>query len=166
MKNESRNGIRLIETDEQLKACVELLRDAFGPIAIEFGLTQENCPSNGAFIDYGRLKTSMNKGVIIYGVYNDEQLLGCIGLKQKDKVTYELSKLAVLTSVRSKGIGAKLVEFACTTAGNKGGHFIKLGLIDGNNVLKEWYQLQGFKITKTKTFKHLPFKVCFMLKEV
>jgi len=158
--------IRELKSTDELNDCVNLLRSAFGETAVEFGLTKENCPSNGAFIDYGKLKTSTNKGVIIYGMYKGELLLGCIGLKQKDKVTFELSKLAVLTSVRSQGLGADLVEFACSTVRNKNGRFVKLGLIDENRVLKEWYQDQGFRIAKTKSFKHLPFKVCFMVKEV
>ncbi|MEJ6951365.1 hypothetical protein [Natronospora cellulosivora (SeqCode)] len=39
---------------------------------------------------------------------------------------------------------------------------LKIGVINENKVLKEWYIDLGFLETGRKNFSHLPFEVCFM----
>jgi len=38
--------------------------------------------------------------------------------------------------------------------------------IDSNIKLKNWYIKQGFKETETNDFPRLPFRVCFMNKQI
>jgi len=46
-----------------LPACVPIIRLAFGTIAKEFHLTEENYPTNGAFIREERLLSEFDQGV-------------------------------------------------------------------------------------------------------
>lgn len=64
---------------------------------------------------------------------------------------------------RHLGIGKELVNFAVdyckkTLDSNK----IKIGIVEENTVLKEWYKALGFVHTGTRKYEHLPFTVGFM----
>lgn len=159
-------NIKLLEKDEQLRTCVEVLRSGFGTVADTFGLTAENCPSNAAFIDFGKLKLSKSKGTLLYGAYIKDNLVGCVGVRHKSKGVFEISKLAVIPSYRKVGIGRELIQFACSEVKKQKGQTLILGMIDSNELLKEWYVKQGFKIVKKKVFSKLPFKVCFLEKKI
>jgi hypothetical protein len=50
-----RTIIRLMQDDE-VEQCVDVIRQGFGTVASDFGLTVENCPSNGAFMNAERLE--------------------------------------------------------------------------------------------------------------
>ena len=39
---------------------------------------------------------------------------------------------------------------------------IKIGIVEENTVLKEWYKTFGFVHTGTRKYEHLPFTVGFM----
>lgn len=43
---------------------------------------------------------------------------------------------------------------------------IKIGIVEENTILKEWYEKIGFVHTGTKKFEHLPFTVGFMEIEI
>ena len=43
---------------------------------------------------------------------------------------------------------------------------ICIGAMYENRKLVRWYERQGFSITGTRKFAHLPFVVCFMEKSV
>ena len=43
---------------------------------------------------------------------------------------------------------------------------IKIGIIEENIILKEWYKNFGFTHTAAKKFDHLPFTVKFMELEI
>ena len=47
-----------------------------------------------------------------------------------------------------------------------GGGTICIGAMYENRKLVRWYERQGFSITGTRKFAHLPFVVCFMEKSV
>lgn len=79
----------------------------------------------------------------------------------------ELNNLAVLPEYRHLGIGKELVDYAITYAKNiLGANKIKIGIVEENTILKEWYEKIGFVHTGTKKFEHLPFTVGFMEIEI
>lgn len=156
------DGIHRLETEEQLRECVEVLQDAFETVAAEFGLTVDNCPSNAAFVDFGKLKSTLNKGVEYFGYYVEGRMNGCVGIKKKADSVYEISKLAVRKLERGQSIGAYLLEYVIEQSRMNQGSKMVLGLIDDDKVLKEWYIQRGFRISNRKKFKGLPFWVCFM----
>lgn len=79
----------------------------------------------------------------------------------------ELNNLAVLPEYRYLGIGEELVDYAITYSKNiLGANKIKIGIVEENTILKEWYEKIGFVHTGTKKFEHLPFTVGFMEIEI
>lgn len=157
--------IRRVRYDE-LDSCADVIRRSFDTVAKEFGLTAENCPTNGAFLKTERLVAEMNQGAYLYGLYCTGALIGFMGLKDKGEGAFELEKLAVLPAYRHNGGGEKLLAYACGEAANMGANRIQIGIIEENTRLKAWYLNHGFAHTGTACFAHLPFTVGFMEKKL
>lgn len=85
---------------EELDLCASVIRRSFVTVAKEFGLTLQNCPGNGAFIQVERLIGDWNQGAGLYGLYCDQELTGFMELKRKDSKGFELEKLCVLPQHR------------------------------------------------------------------
>lgn len=147
---------------EEIDSCAKVIRQSFLTVAEEFGLTIENCPTNGAFIKKERLLSDFNAGINMYGLYLDEDLIGFMELWQKEEGAFELGKLSVLPRHRHKGGGAMLIDFAQKEVSETGGNKIKVGIIENNLRLKKWYLKNGFIHTGTFKFPHLPFTSGFM----
>ena len=49
-----------IISENKLEACLDVIHAAFHTVAEEFGLTRENCPTNGAFMPLERLKNDFD----------------------------------------------------------------------------------------------------------
>mgnify|MGYP003312418529 CR=1 FL=1 len=69
--------IRLMR-EEEIPACVALIRRSFGTVAEEFALTRENCPRHTSFMPIYFLETQMEWGWHMYGLYNDSKIIGYI----------------------------------------------------------------------------------------
>ncbi len=151
---------------EELDACAQVIRQSFDTVAVEFGLTVQNCPTNGAFIKTGHLVSDWNKGVNLYGLYFDGEMIGFLELKRGKAGSIELEKVCVLPKHRHNGCGALLLQFAKEEALRLGGEKITIGIIEDNARLKQWYIRQGFVHIGTATFVHLPFVVGFMQMQV
>lgn len=65
-----------------------------------------------------------------------------------------------------RGYGGALVAHAVEEVRRAGGGTICIGAMYENRKLVRWYERQGFSITGTRKFAHLPFVVCFMEKSV
>lgn len=52
-----------------LPECLDIIHKSFQTVAGEFGLTSENCPTNGAFMPWTRLENDYKKGYKMYGLY-------------------------------------------------------------------------------------------------
>ena len=102
----------------------------------------------------------------MYIYYADSVPVGCFSLKQLDYETWELDHLAVLPEYRHCGIGKGLLEFAEKTIQAQNGKLLKIGIMEENVKLKQWYMRNGFLSTGTKRFAHLPFTVGFMEKRI
>lgn len=149
-------------TSGDIPAAAEVIRQAFATVAETFGLTEENCPTNGAFLRDGALAGELEKGAALYGLSDDDGLSGCMALKRKEGATFYLEKLAVAPWGRSRGYGGALVAHAAEEVRLAGGGTISIGVMYENRKLVRWYERQGFSITGTRKFAHLPFVVCFM----
>lgn len=154
---------RIKEIGEQgINASVDVIRESFSTVADEFGLTKENSPSNGAFLDYGRLFDDYKRGIKMFGLFKNEKQIGFVALEKKDNSLFYLEKLSVLPEHRHKGYGRMLMDFAKGFVAEHGGSEISIGIIYENKRLLSWYESYGFMITGTKQFDHLSFVVCFM----
>jgi hypothetical protein len=59
-----------------------------------------------------------------------------------------------------------LVNHIIAEAKKLGVSRVEIGIIAAHIELKDWYQQQGFVIKNTAHFKHLPFEVTFMFREI
>jgi GNAT superfamily N-acetyltransferase len=153
--------IREVREDE-LEIFTEVVRQSFATVATDFGLTEQNCPTNGSFIRVERLASDRRKGDLMAGLFEDDKPVGFAQLSRKDDNVFELGKLTVLPCCRHNGYGARLLGWARSAAGKLGVRKITIGIIEENTVLKSWYLSNGFVHTGTHVFPHLPFTVGFM----
>ena len=100
---------------DELDKLAEVIRRSFATVATDFGLTEQNCPTNGAFIKTERLVTDWNRGDLMTGIFIDGEPIGFMQLSPKDASVFELGKLAVLPQCRHMGYGARLLDIARDT---------------------------------------------------
>ena len=141
----------------ELSECLEVIHQSFRTVAEQFGLTRENCPKHTSFIPLSFLETQKKWGWHMYALYVDEKIVGYMSLSKESDDAFELHNLAVLPAYRHKGFGKLLLDYAKTALKSFGGSVIKIGIIEENTVLKNWYMANGFVPTRTKKFDHLPF---------
>jgi ribosomal protein S18 acetylase RimI-like enzyme len=154
--------------DEDLQPYVEIIKKSFQTVALEFGLSRENNPSNPAFLNKERLLELRNLRVWFYKLMHQQEPVGFIAIERskEDNTIFYIEKLAVLPEFRHYGFGRQLMDFATNEILEKGGEKVSVALIDNHVKLKEWYKTQGFIQSGIKEFNQLPFKVCFMAKEL
>jgi diamine N-acetyltransferase len=157
-----------IHPENDLSEIVHVLNISHATVAEEYAFTKENNPSNNAFIDEPTLRAQLNKGIVLYVLSIGGILAGCIAIEKSatETGTFYIEKVSVIPEYRNKEYGLKLMDFATAKIMEAGGKVISIALIDSNSKLKSWYSKQGFVETGTKDFKHLPFRVCFMRKEL
>lgn len=102
--------IRAIER-EDLPACVQVIREGFATVAKEFGLTEQNCPTNGAFMTLERLDQACERGDLMVGLFAGAELAGFAQLTKAGRKAYELEKLTVLPQYRHEGLGGVLLGY-------------------------------------------------------
>ena len=142
---------------KELQACLEVIHRSFKTVAEDFCLTPENCPRHTSFLPLVFLETQMNWGWHMYILRLHHEIIGYMSLSSEDNGFYELHHLCVLPEYRHKGYGKMLLDFAKETVRSFGGTGIKLGIIEESEILKTWYQENGFVSIETKKFDHLPF---------
>jgi ribosomal protein S18 acetylase RimI-like enzyme len=153
--------IRRMQEDE-IEWCAAVIRKGFGTVARSFGLTIENCPTNGAFMKTERLKEDWEKGKDMYVLLSDNLIIGFMELEKKEESRVELQKLTVLLKYRHYGYGRRLIEYAKQRAKELDAEAMTIGIIEENTVLKDWYLKNGFLHNGTHVFEHLPFTVGFL----
>ena len=147
---------------EELGEAARVVRGAFATVAAEFGLTEENCPTNGAFLPEGRLEAQFDAGVRMAGAFDGDVMIGFAALDLSDAEKPELEKLSVLPQSRHQGAGKLLVGWASEQARAAGAAALRIGIIEENVRLRAWYEGLGFAHTGTRVFAHLTFTVGFM----
>ena len=66
----------LVHSNHDLSGVVKVLNAAHSTIAVEFGFTKENNPTNNAFIDEQTLKTQLEKGIVLYAMAIEGKIIG------------------------------------------------------------------------------------------
>ena len=159
--------IRPIDFDKDKSSLLRVIREAFLTVAKGFNLTEENAPTNPAFMSMEKLEQSIKNNVEYFVSEEDGQIVGCAAIQiGKDPGEYYLERLAVLPEYRHKGLGRDLMLRAFKAVKEKGGKTVGIGIVDENKVLKDWYIKNGFKERSLKKFDHLPFTVCFLGRKV
>jgi diamine N-acetyltransferase len=152
------------DNTDVLNEALNVIRQSFKTVADQFGFTEENAPTNAAFMTFERLHQSLSSGTRIFALYDKTVMAGTIALERSrdnDEVYY-IERLAVLPVFRYRGFGKSMMDYAFHEVKKLGGKKISIGIINENAILKRWYLSYGFVETSVKTFDHLPFSVCFM----
>ncbi len=159
-------GIVIKHINNNLEICLDVIRKSFMTVANDFNLNKQNAPTNPAFIELKHLIQMDRKGVAMFGAFLEGICIGFVGIEKAKKGTYWLEKLAVLPEYRHKGYGKALIDFVFDYVKDHHGERVSIGIIDEHLVLKNWYLSYGFKEVEKKVFDHLPFAVCFMIKDI
>ena len=146
----------------ELNNCLFIINSSFATIANEFGLTEQNCPMNPAFMKIDILQNRYDKGYLMFGLYERGQLVGYVSLSKEEENVIELHNLAVLPEYRHKGYGKQLLDFSKTKAKELYCNKVKIDIIEENTILKNWYLKNGFTHMFIRNFDYLPFTVGFM----
>jgi ribosomal protein S18 acetylase RimI-like enzyme len=146
-----------------LPAVGALIRRGFATVAAQFGLTPQNCPSHPSFLtDETLLNSLCRRGVICFGSFAEEELIGFVAIWPKGRHTYEMTRLCTAPEFRHFGIGRALLDAAASHARSNGARQIEIAIIDEHEQLRAWYAACGFRETGRKEYPHLPFQVCEM----
>ena len=157
--------IRTLERDELAQA-LAVIHAGFATAAEEFGLTKENCPTNGAFMPMERLEKDWQSGVFAAGSFECGCMTGYVQVRALEDGVAEMEKLCVLPEFRHGGMDEELVRCAQNAAKEMGAKRLLIGIIERNTRLKNWYASLGFVHMGTKEFPFLPFTVGYMIKEI
>lgn len=158
--------IQQVENKAELNICLEIIRKSFLTVAEEFGLTEKICPSHTAFMTADKLEKQWGDGRAMFLYYRGRNPVGYFSLCRCNSNEIELNNLSVLPEYRHFGIGKEMIEYAVNFAKQSGYKKLKIGIVEENTVLKEWYAKLGFVHTGTRSFEHLPFTVGFMERSV
>ena len=153
-------------TRDDIHELVETIRGAFRDVAGRFGLTEENCPRHPSNCRADWIEKDMDRGVTYYVLENKNRIVGSVALELVRPGLCNLERLAVLPDQRRRGFGRALVSHVFSEAERLGCNTVRIGVIAGQEDLKDWYRGLGFVETETRDFAHLPFRVSFMSCEV
>ncbi len=155
------------EIDEgNLLACVDVIRTSFGTVALDFGFTKQNAPRFTAFATtLERLEWQFyQEHRPMYAFFDKERIVGYYSLVLLENHECELNNLCVLPEYRHQKIGALLLNHAFDCARNFGCQKMKIGIVEENQVLREWYEKFNFVHVGTKKFDFFPFTCGYMEK--
>ncbi len=147
-----------------IKECVDVIKESFLTVANEFGFTRENAPRFTAFATTEqRLSWQLNnKKRPMYAFIVDRKIVGYYSLALQDNKECELNNLCVLPQFRHKGIGEKLLLHSFEAAKNLNCSRMNIGIVEENQLLKKWYESFGFKHIRTQKFDFFPFTCGYM----
>jgi len=146
------------ETD--LPDCLEIIHRGYETVAVEFGLTEENCPDRGhASLPYHKLLTAFENGTLMFGYFCNDKLVGFLGIKMYTDEICGIDDIVVLPEYRHNGYGKEILDFCKQTAKELGAGKIRLGMIDDNKRLRKWYEANGFVNVGYKNYEGAPYTV-------
>ena len=150
-------------TKRELPACLEVFHKGYETVAVEFGLTEDNCPDRGrASLPLEKLVREFEDCSQMFGCFAGEALVGFMSMRVQPDGVSKLNDIIVLPEHRGKGYGGELLDFCKKTAKESGSEKLQLGMIDDNKRLKNWYIKNGFVNTGHHKFEKAPFTVGFM----
>lgn len=151
----------IVESD--LLSCLNVIHSGYETIAVEFGLTEENCPDRGrANLPLNKLVSEFEKSRLMFGYFIENKIIGFLSLGIVDNGICKINDILVLPEYRHKGYGKELLDYSKTKANELGASKITLGMIDDNKKLKDWYIENGFVNVGFKKFDKAPFVVGYM----
>ena len=158
--------IRLMR-EEEIPACVALIRRSFGTVAEEFGFTVLNAPRYTAFATTEeRLTWHLHGGKRPMYVYENEdgEIIGYYSLQLQENNVCELSNLCVAPESRHEKVGEALLLHSYEAAKEAGCVMMHIGIVEENVQLRKWYEKYGAVHLGTKKYDFFPFTCGYMEK--
>lgn len=147
----------------ELPMCLEVFHKGYEDVAVKFGLTEENCPDRGrASLTLEKLTEEFDSGTMVFGYFSKEKIVGFLGIKFDENNVCKLNDIIVLPEFRKCGCGQKLLDFCKEKAKATGAVKIRLGMIDDNKPLRNWYEKNGFKNVGYKKYEGSPVTTGYM----
>lgn len=150
--------------EQDIKECVNVIRESFLTVANGFGFTEENAPRFTAFaITEQRLSWQLyNEKRPMYIFVVDNLIVGYYSLALQSNNECELNNLCVLPQFRHQGIGEKLLRHSFEIAKDLGCSKMNIGIVEENTILRKWYESFDFKHIRTQKFDFFPFTCGYM----
>ena len=146
------------ETD--LPDCLNIFHQGYETVAVEFGLTDDNCPDRGrANLPIEKLISDYKNGKMMFGYYLNDKIVGFLGMKMSNDMVCKLDDIIIIPEHRHKGYGTELLIFCKQKAKKLGATKVTLGMIDDNKILRKWYEDNGFCNIGYKKYDGAPFTV-------
>ena len=160
--------IRLMR-EEEIPACVDLIRRSFGTVAEEFGFTEENAPRFTAFATTAeRLNWHLHGEKRPMYVYENEngEIIGYYSLLFEENNVCELNNLCVAPESRHGEVGEALLLHSYEIAKGAGCETMHIGIVEENVKLRKWYETYGVVHLGTKKHDFFPFTCGYMEKRL
>ena len=151
--------IRLMR-EEEIPACVALIRRSFGTVAEEFGFTEENAPRFTAFATTEqRLTWHLHGEKRPMYVFESEtgEIIGYYSLLLQENKECELNNLCVAPECRHGKVGEALLFHSYERAKEAGCVKMNIGIVEENVKLRKWYEKYGAVHIGTKKHEFFPF---------
>lgn len=152
--------------ENEIPACVQVIRESFRTVAEEFGFTAENAPRFTAFaMNEERLHWQFEQERRpMYACLEERKVVGYYSLLVLENGECELNNLCVLPACRQRNIGETLLLDSFEKAKELGCGKISIGIVEENQRLRRWYEKYGFVHIGTKKFDFFPFTCGYMEK--
>lgn len=99
---------------------------------------------------------------MLIAAFEDEDILGCCMLVEKDSETARLRQMAVLNNLQGKGVGSAILQFAENLARDRG---YKKIMMHARKNTAEFFEKSGYKISGNE-FVELTIPHYQMIKEL
>ena len=170
-----------LATRDDAPLLAALVRDAFRPVAEEFGFTPENWPRHASFTPPERILELMDDGHRYVILECGGAPCGCIAYRYVasdpsappdarprvagrpvEAATLHLRHLGVVPAWRGRGLGRALLEHAVAEGRRLGARQVTLGIAAVDLSLQHWYERRGFTLTETLPYDGMPCQVTWM----
>ena len=151
-------------TKENIHECAKVIRESFGTVAEEFGITPENAPGFTAYaVTEDRLLRQLeSEHRPMFAYFEDGKIAGYCSLCLVGDGVCELNNLCTLPAYRHNKIGEKLLLNAFEQAKRLGCSKMTLSIIEENKRMRRWYENHGFIHTGTEKLDCFPFTCGYM----
>lgn len=153
-----------IEDKASRHQCYDLLIRASKVVATNLNMTEINCPSYTAFMDFSTFSVKATRNTQFYAFYLEDLIVACGGLEISSENLAKVKLLATENTYQHRGFGQKMLEHLEGVASDHKCRSISLGAISENLPLIKWYEKKGYKTIKKKTIKQGVFHVQIMKK--
>ena len=159
--------IREITTEAELRESVAIMAECFAPLIAQMKLTPETYPWLADVFKYETFKSVSDfLGERLFALTEEDRKIGFVSVGKTRDGVCSFGKLALLPRHVKETHAKELLDIAEQTARGEGAVKMRVGFIDENVTLKEFYLAHGFQVTDIKTFEVLPFSICVMEKDL